>query len=201
MAASAKTVHVIIHSLWGHTKTIADEVMVGLNRTGVKAKLWKVPEILPQPVLERMHAKPIDLPVITSNDLVEADGIMFGISTRYGGASASMRAFIDTTGGLFVRGALAGKFGGVFTTTSSQHGGIEATPLSIIPFFVHQGMIFVPLGSTKEVTDVSQVHGASPYGAGTIATNDGLKNVTELEKKIARDHGELFGSLLANRLK
>eukprot|EP00842_Homolaphlyctis_polyrhiza_P002099 jgi/Hompol1/2890/HPOL_006214-RA len=197
-----KKVAVIIHSLWGHVKTLADEVVAGLQESGVEVKLWKVQEILPQEVLTKMHAQNFDLPVITPNDLAEVDGFMLGISTRFGGASASMRAFFDATGGLFANGGLDGKFAGIFTTTSSQHGGVETTALTTLPFFIHQGVVFVPFGYKNGLLGGhEEVHGASPYGAGAVCPSSGAKNVTDLEKKIARAHGAHFGGFLVNRIK
>ncbi|KAH9276380.1 NAD(P)H:quinone oxidoreductase, type IV [Batrachochytrium salamandrivorans] len=199
--STQKKVYVIIHSLWGHTKTLGEEVVVGLKSAGVDAKLWTVKETLPQEVLDKMHAQKFDLPVITAADLPEADGFIFGLSTRYGNASSQMRTFIDSTGGLFASSALDGKFAGVFTVTSSQHGGIETTALNFLPTFAHLGMIFVPLGfKCGLLYNTTEVIGASPYGAGTIAPSDGSRNVSDLEKKIARTQGVQFAEVLA-RLK
>ncbi len=74
----------------------------------------------------------------------EYDGFLFGFPTRYGRAPAQVSAFFDRTGGLWASGALIGKFAGTFTSTASQHGGLETTHLTTIPFFVHHGMNYVP---------------------------------------------------------
>lgn len=80
----AKTVFVIIYSTWGHTKAMADKIVKGLESEGVNAKLFQVPETLPQDVLTKMHAVKMDIPIITPQDLVNADGFLLGFSTRYG---------------------------------------------------------------------------------------------------------------------
>jgi NAD(P)H dehydrogenase (quinone) len=45
-----------------------------------------------------------DIPVVTHDDLRWADGIAWGTPTRYGNMSAQMKQFIDTTGGLWLKG-------------------------------------------------------------------------------------------------
>lgn len=94
-----------------------------------------------------MHApaKP-DVPVITVDDLKEADGFLFGIPTRFGTMPAQIKSFLDATGGLWANGTLAGKFAGTFFSTASQHGGQETTAFTTVTYFAHHGMIYVPLG-------------------------------------------------------
>lgn len=78
-----------------------------------------------------MHAAPkAAYPIVTSNDLVNFDGFLFGIPTRYGRAVACASAFFDTLGGLWGSGALVGKSAGIFTSAGSQHGGLESTALT-----------------------------------------------------------------------
>ncbi|KAI8923337.1 flavoprotein-like protein, partial [Entophlyctis helioformis] len=168
-----------------------------LEETGVEAKLWRVPETLPKEVLDKMHAQEFDLPVITAQDLVEADGLFFGLATRYGTASAQIRSFIDSTGQLFGTAALDGKLGAIFTSTSTQHGGHETTALSFISTFVHHGIIYVPFGYKSGLLfDTKEVNGGSPWGAGVISPSDGSRSVSDKEKEIARAHGKQFGGVV-----
>lgn len=49
-----------------------------------------------------MHAPPkSDDPIATPEVLKEADGIIFGIPTRFGMAAAQVKSFMDSTGGLW----------------------------------------------------------------------------------------------------
>jgi NAD(P)H dehydrogenase (quinone) len=77
-----KNVFVIYYSTYGHTKKLAQEIIKGLESSGVNAKLFQVAETLPAEVLTKMHAPPKDesVPVITASQLPEADGIKFKIS-------------------------------------------------------------------------------------------------------------------------
>ncbi|KAJ3289083.1 hypothetical protein HDU79_004322 [Rhizoclosmatium sp. JEL0117] len=191
-------VHVVIHSFWGHIKTLADEIVQGLESEGAEAKLFRVPETLPTEVLGKMHANAFeDIPVITPEELAKADGFLFGFGTRFGGAPAQVKAFWDSTGGLWATGALAGKFGGAFTSSGTQHGGQETTIASFISHYVHHGVIFVPLGfAPKGVSGVDEVSGGTPWGASTISGSDGSRQVSEREKGVAREQGVNFAKTL-----
>lgn len=89
----------------------------------------QVPEILPEEVLRKMGAPPkSDVPIITPNELADADGILFGFPTRFGMMAAQFKSFLDATGGLWKTQQLAGKPAGIFYSTGSQGGGQETTP-------------------------------------------------------------------------
>lgn len=91
--------------------------------------LKQVPETLPEEVLAKLGAPPkSDAPIITPNELPEADGFLFGFPTRFGSMAAQFKAFFDATGGLWRTQSLAGKPAGFFYSTSSQGGGQETTP-------------------------------------------------------------------------
>jgi NAD(P)H dehydrogenase (quinone) len=192
-------VFVIIYSLWGHVKTIGESVVAGLKEAGVDATLYRVKETLPDEVVQKMHGQTFtDIPILEPADLVKADGFIFGLPTRYGQAPAQVKAFWDQTGGLWAQAALHGKFAGVFTATSTQHGGIETTALTFLPHFVHHGIIFVPLGYRNGlIGNNTEVHGGSPWGAGTVnGQGEGKTTVSELEKKIGHAQGKEFGQLI-----
>lgn len=92
-------------------------------------QLNQVPETLPEEVLGKMSAPPkSEVPIITPNELAEADGIIFGFPTRFGMMAAQFKAFLDSTGGLWRSQQLAGKPAGIFYSTGSQGGGQETTP-------------------------------------------------------------------------
>ena len=105
---------------------------------------------------------------------------------------------MDATGGLWMKGGLVGKTAGTFVSVGTQGGGQETVNLSVIPFFAHQGMVFVPLGYTEpKVFNYDEVHGASAYGCGTYAGPDGSRTPSDLEKEIAESHGKHFASITA----
>ena len=94
--------------------------------------------------------------------------------------AGQMRQFLDGTGGLWAKGALVGKIGSVFTSTATQHGGQESTILSFHTTLLHHGMIIVGLPYTfTEQNTLEEIMGGSPYGAATIAGNDGSRMPSE----------------------
>ena len=94
-------------------------------------------------------------------------GYLFGIPTRFGTMPSQIKTFFDACGKLWMNGSLYGKFAGVFFSTASQGSGQETTALSCLPFFVHHGINFVPIGyKCGKLTDNTAIHGGSPWGAG-----------------------------------
>ncbi|CAF0877582.1 unnamed protein product [Brachionus calyciflorus] len=196
MSAKKKTVFVIYYSMYGHVQALAREVCKGLEKAGVNAKLFQIAETLPQEVLEKMGAPPkaADIPVITVDKLTEADGLIFGIPTRFGMLPAQVKALFDQCGQLWMKGALANKFVGTFFSTGSLAGGQETTALTCMPFFAHNGMLFVPIGTKSKILgDNSAVRGGSAYGAGCIATGP-APSAAELQ--LAEEQGFDFGSVV-----
>ncbi|KAF1804126.1 benzoquinone reductase [Mucor lusitanicus] len=194
----AATVYIVIYTLYHHIYKLAVEIQKGLEAQGVNVKVFQVQETLSDDILQKMHApaKP-DLPIITVDQLTEADGIIFGIPTRFGTMPAQLKALLDATGKLWATGALAGKFAGTFFCTASQHGGQETTALTTVTYFAHHGMVYVPFGfASAHLFDNSEVVGGSAYGAGTVANGDGSRQPTEKELEIARTQGENFGKVV-----
>ncbi|KAJ7968421.1 NAD(P)H dehydrogenase (Quinone) FQR1 [Quillaja saponaria] len=194
----ATKVYIVYYSTYGHVEKLAEEIKKGVASVeGVEAKLWQVPETLPDDVLSKMGAPPkSDVPFITPNELADADGILFGFPTRFGMMAAQFKAFLDATGGLWRTQQLAGKPAGLFYSTASQGGGQETTPLTAITQLVHHGMIFVPIGYTfgAGMFEMEKVKGGSPYGAGTLA-GDGSRQPSELELELAFHQGKYFRRL------
>ncbi|KAK8706108.1 hypothetical protein V6N13_049685 [Hibiscus sabdariffa] len=176
----ATKVYIVYYSMYGHVEQLAEEIKKGAASVeGVEATLWQT---LSEEILGKMSAPPkSDVPIITPNDLAEADGFIFGFPTRFGMMSAQFKAFMDATGGLWRTQQLAGKPAGIFYSTGSQGGGQETTPLTAITQLVHHGMIFVPIGYSfgAGMFEMEQVKGGSPYGAGTYA-GDGSRMPSEL---------------------
>jgi NAD(P)H dehydrogenase (quinone) len=118
------------------------------------------------------------------------DAIIFGTPTRFGNMCAQMRNFLDQTGRLWLNGNLIGKVGSVFTSTATQHGGQETTITSFHSTLLHQGMIIVGVPySNRELMNMDEITGGSPYGAGTLAGGDGRRQPSANELTIARFQG------------
>ncbi|RLV95473.1 Protoplast secreted protein 2 [Spathaspora sp. JA1] len=192
----APKVAIIIYSMYHHVATLAEEEKKGVEAAGGQATIFQVPETLSDDVLAKLHApgKP-NYPIASNETLEQYDAFLFGIPTRYGNYPAQFKAFWDATGGLWMNGSLHGKPAGIFVSTGTQGGGQETTALNALSVLVHHGIIYVPLGYAKAFplqTKIDEVHGGSPYGAGTLAGADGSRQPSELEKEVARIQGKSF---------
>ncbi|KAG6879079.1 flavodoxin-like fold protein [Termitomyces sp. T32_za158] len=189
-------VAIVIYTTYGHIAKLAEAVKQGVIEAGGSAKIFQVPETLSPEILTKMHAPPKpDYPVMTLEEFVNYDAYLFGIPTRYGTMPAQWKAFWDSTGGLWATGALYGKYASIFTSTAGPGGGQETTALNTMSTFTHHGIIHVPLGyarSFAELSNLDEVHGGSPWGAGTFAKSDGSRQPSELELKIAAIQGKAF---------
>jgi NAD(P)H dehydrogenase (quinone) len=194
---------IVYYSLYGHVATLAESVAKGIEGTGATVDIYQFAETLSDEILAKMGApEKKDHPVITADKLPQYDGIMFGISGRYGSNSAQVRTFMDSTGSLWQSGALVGKAAGVFQSTGTQGGGQETIGLTMVPFFTHHGMVFVPLGYVEpKVFSFDEPHGASAYGSGTFAGPDGSRMPSDLEKEIGVSHGKHFANIAAKLAK
>ena len=183
---------VLYYSMYGHIETLATAVADGARGiAGSTVDIKRVPELMSEEVARRVGAK-IDqaAPVATVDELAGYDAIIFGTPTRFGNMCAQMRNFLDQTGRLWMAGGLIGKIGSVFTSTGTQHGGQETTISSFHNTLLHHGMIIVGVPySCQELTNMSEITGGSPYGAGTLAGGDGKRQPSENELAIARFQG------------
>jgi len=188
---------VVYYSMYGHVRHLAEAAAEGARSVNnVEVVLRRVPETLPEEVIEKMGAveaqqQQDDVPVCTVDELGEADAIIFGTPTRFGNMCGQMRQFLDATGQLWMNGALIGKAGSVIASSNTQHGGQESTILSFHTTLLHHGMVVVGLPySFKGQMLTDQISGCSPYGASTIAGGDGSRFPSENEIAGARFQGE-----------
>jgi NAD(P)H dehydrogenase (quinone) len=193
---------VLYYSSYGHVEQMAHAVAEGARAAGADVAVKRVPELVPEDVARKSGYK-LDqaAPVATVAELADYDAIIFGAGTRFGVVASQMRNFIDQTGGLWAKGALAGKVGSVFTASATQHGGQESTILTMLPTLMHHGMVVVGLPYTfADQTRLDEVLGGSPYGAATITGGDGSRRPSEIELAAARYQGRHVAQI-ADRLR
>jgi NAD(P)H dehydrogenase (quinone) len=182
---------VLYYSAYGHIEQMAYAVAEGAKSAGSEVFVKRVPELVPEEVARKSHYK-LDqkAAIATVDELPSYDAIIFGSGTRFGNVTAQLRNFMDQTGGLWMKNALVGKVGSVFSSSATQHGGQESTILTFIPTLLHLGMIVVGLPySFAGQNGVSEVMGGSPYGASTIAGSDGTRQPSAVEFDGARFQG------------
>lgn len=187
---------IVYYSTYGHTQKMAEAIAAGVEEVaGAETILRRVPETLPQAVLENMGAvdaqqAQAQVPICTVEELAAADAVIFGTPTRFGNMCGQMRQFLDATGQLWAQGALVGKVGSVFTSSATQHGGQESTILSFHVSLLHHGFVIVGLPyAFQGQMRIDEVTGGSPYGATTIAGGSGERMPSENELEGARFQG------------
>jgi NAD(P)H dehydrogenase (quinone) len=195
---------IVFYSTYGHIYKMAEAVAEGAKEiTGPEVDIRRVPETLPEDVLEKMGAVEAQkafshVPVCTVDELAEADAIIFGTPTRFGNMCGQMRQFLDATGSLWADGSLVGKVGSVFVSSATQHGGQESTILTFHVTLLHQGFVIVGLPyAFQGQMRIDEITGGSPYGASTIAGGDGSRMPSENELAAARFQGKHVAEIAA----
>ena len=196
--AQATKVLVVYYSSYGHIHRMAQDVVKGAEGVpGTEVRLRRVAELEEarramsgQEWYVKAQEAQASVEVATLDDLRWADGIIWGIPTRYGNMPAQVKQFIDTTGALWQNGELEDKATGIFTSTATIHGGQETTILTSLVPLIHLGMIFIgtPYGQNPHILTTEGM-GGSPYGPGTLAGPDGSRQPIEDELLSARNLG------------
>jgi len=195
---------ILFYSTYGHIFQMAKAVAEGAKSVeNIEVILKRVPETLSDDLLEKIGALDAqkafaDIPIASPDELGDYDAIIFGTPTRFGMMAAQMKSFLDATGGLWAKGALIGKIGSVFTSSSTQHGGQESTILNFHTLLLHHGMMIVglPYGFTGQSAQ-DEICGGSPYGASTITGADGSRMPSKNDLDGAHYQGQHVAKLLS----
>lgn len=187
---STPYVLVLYYSRNGHVKMLADQMALGIESTGMEARLRTVPAV--STVCEASESDIPDTGDIycTEDDLANCAGLLLGSPTRFGNMAAPLKYFIDGTAGLWMNGSMINKPAGVFTSTSSMHGGQESTLLTMMLPLLHQGMVIAGLPYSESAL-TSTKRGGTPYGA-THVEAEGLSGE---EIKLSQAQGKRIAHL------
>ena len=181
---------VLYYSRHGHVKMLAEQIALGIESAGLEARLRTVPAV--STVCE---ATAQDIPTegdlyCTEEDLAHCSGLLLGSPTRFGNMAAPLKYFLDGTAGLWMNGSLVDKPAGVFTSTSSLHGGQESTLLSMMLPLLHQGMLYAGIPYAEPALSKTTT-GGTPYGASHVEA----ESLSEDEIKICRAQGKRIAQL------
>ncbi|KAI1751808.1 minor allergen Alt a 7 [Xylaria castorea] len=199
----APRIAIVYYSMYGHIAKLAAAEKEGIEKAGGTVDLYQIPETLPSEVLAKMYApgQSKDVPLLEDPaTLQKYDAFLLGIPTRYGNQSAQWRTFWDKTGQQWATGGYYGKMAGLFFSTASLGGGQESTAIATMSTLAHHGIIYVPFGFAKAfgtMSDLTEVHGGGPWGAGTFASGDGSRQPSAKELEIATIQGEEFYKTVA----
>jgi len=179
---------VVYYSRDGSTSRMAQQVTRGIeSQTGATVRLRSIPPISTVCEATEPAIPPEGAPYVSRDDLVACDGMILGSPTYFGNMAAAVKHFLDGTSGAWFAGTLVGKPGAVFTSTASQHGGQEATLLSMMVPLLHHGMLIVGLPYTEPALARTE-SGGTPYGASHTA-GDGNRPLTNDERELCQALG------------
>lgn len=188
---------VLYYSRFGSTARLAEQIGRGINSVeNCSARLRTVPPVSANSA-ERIMAVPDDgPPYATKADLTECAGLVMGSPTRFGNMAAPLKYFLDGTASEWLSGSLAGKPAGVFTSTSSLHGGQETTLISMALPLLHHGMLLVGVPYSEAALSETTT-GGTPYGASHVAREQTATTLSEHEIQVARHLGRRVAAIAA----
>lgn len=185
---------VLYYSRHGATRTMAQQIALGIEQSGIEARLRTVPN-----VSANCEATAPDIPeqgslYCSEQDLANCSGLALGSPTRFGNMAASLKYFIDSTSSLWLSGALVDKPACVFSSSSSLHGGQESTLLTMMLPLLHHGMVIAGL-PYSEPELIHTTSGGTPYGATHVAGKDSDQPVDQIELALCLAQGKRLGQL------
>ncbi|NCT67221.1 MAG: NAD(P)H:quinone oxidoreductase [Rhodanobacteraceae bacterium] len=188
---------VLYYSRTGKVAQLARLVARGVEEVeGMRARLRSVPPVAPVTEVAAPPEPDDGAPYATRADLAECSGLVLGSPTRFGNMAAPLKHFLDSTGAEWASGTLVGKPAGVFTSTSTMHGGQETTLVSMMLPLLHHGMLIVGLPYTEAALNRTS-GGGSPYGASHVGGVAGDRPLDEDERILARALGRRVAEVAA----
>jgi NAD(P)H dehydrogenase (quinone) len=180
---------VLYYSRNGATASMAQQVARGVEQVaGMAAVLRTVPPVSAD-CEKSADEIPADGPLYCElEDLRACAGLVLGSPTRFGNMAAPLKYFLDQSSSLWLSGALIDKPAGVFTSTSSLHGGQETTLLSMLLPLLHHGMVVAGL-PYSEAGLMRTASGGTPYGASHWAGPDNSRALDDGEAALCRALG------------
>jgi NAD(P)H dehydrogenase (quinone) len=188
---------VLYYSRTGAVRQMAHMVARGIDAVpGAAARIRTVPAVSAVSEAVEPPVPDAGAPYAQLADLEACAGLALGSPTRFGNMAAPLKYFLDSTSGLWLRGALAGKPAALFTSTGTLHGGQETTLLSMMLPLFHHGMLVLGLPYTEpELTTTTS--GGTPYGASHVAGDAADRAVTEEEQRLCFALGRRLATVAA----
>lgn len=186
---------IIYYSLHGTTEKLAQYIARGAEEVqGVRTKIRTVPKVSTVCEATEPDIPNSGAPYASLEDLKNCSALAIGSPTRFGNMAAPLKYFLDSTSALWLASELSGKPAGVFTSSSTLHGGQESTLLSMMIPLLNHGMLITGIPFSEEDLHTTQT-GGSPYGATHFAGQHGENKISEEEKRLCKALGKRLGSL------
>ncbi|MBD3639670.1 MAG: NAD(P)H:quinone oxidoreductase [Marinobacter sp.] len=195
MPEHAPYVLILYYSRNGQTAELANQIGRGVARVpGIEARLRAVPPVSPDTEASLPPVPDEGAPYATKADLAGCSGLAIGSPTRFGNMAAPLKHFLDSTGDLWLSGALAGKPAGAFTSTGSLHGGQETTLMTMMLPLLHHGMVLCGLPYTEKALGETE-SGGTPYGPSHWAGTAEQLPLSDHEKTLCQAFGQRLATL------
>lgn len=186
---------VLYYSRYGATAKMANLVARGVESIeGANARIRTVPPVSPTCEATSGTIPESGHPYATHEDLRETHALALGSPTRFGNMAAPLKHFIDTTAKLWMEGALINKPAGVFTSTSSLHGGQESTLITMTLPLIHHGMMILGVPYSESALNTTR-EGGTPYGPSHFAKEDSKAPISDSEKIICETLGKRLAAI------
>ena len=190
-----KEILVLYYSRHGNTATMANKIARGVEEIAdISACLRTVPAVSTTCEASDEEIPESGPPYAELEELAQCDGLILGSPTHFGNMAAPLKYFLDQTSTLWLSGALSGKPASVFTSSSSLHGGQEATLLSMMLPLLHHGVLISGLPSSEPEL-LKTTTGGTPYGASHLAGADSSLALSEDEAKLCKALGRRVANL------
>jgi NAD(P)H dehydrogenase (quinone) len=160
---------IVYYSRHGATAELARHAARGVEAVGgCSASLRTVPPVSAESERAVKAVPDSGPPFATLDDLKRCDGLLLGSPTRFGNMAAPLKYFLDGTSSLWLDGSLSGKPAGVFSSSTTLHGGQESTLLTMSIPLLHHGMMILGVPFTERAINQTRT-GGTPYGATHVA--------------------------------
>ncbi len=163
---------VLYYSRHGATADMARHIARGIEKGGIEARIRTVPAVSTECEAVAPEIPAEGAMYATLDDLKNCAGLAL--------MAAAMKYFLDGTSSLWLTGELVNKPAGVFTSTSSLHGGQESTLLSMMLPLLHHGMLICGLPYSEPAL-LNTTAGGTPYGPSHVAGADSKRALDQNE--------------------
>lgn len=181
-------VAIVFHSVCGNTYMVAKCMETFLSRAGHQVTLKRALDFdwVEKPDLEEHIKRNLfvmrAVPEAWPRDLLEADVIVMGSPVYFGNVSAELKAFMDSTGGLWYQGKLIGKKFAAFVSAGNTEGGGDLALQSLHTYAKYMGMLSVPLSTNVLPGENINALGIIHYSNGKYSDSLDDKTVRLIER-------------------
>ena len=187
---------IVYYSKHGGTAALAEHIGSGVDfNPDCEAIIRCLPEVSANSEKTTGSIPDRGFPYAEQNDLDDCDALIIGSPGYFGNMAAPLKYFLDQTSQYWLSGKLIGKPAGVFTSTSSLHGGQETVLLSMMLPLLHHGMLITGIPYSEPALNQTST-GATPYGASHVSGQQG-KPVSKDEISACQALGKRIANLTA----